>query len=257
MKRAQRISAVLALAASAVAAAPALAQTSKVVAVPAPSVPAAKLPAGEPDPARLAIARQLADKLIPQGMYQRMMGENFNRMMETMVGSAGNLPLRDFAQIGGLTEAEVARLGNTTLREVMEIYDPHWQERQQRMMESMMAEMGKLMSTLEPKVRLAVARAYAREYALPELQELQRFFATPAGDHYARSSMELMMGPDMAQAMGEAMPEIMKQMPALVQAAQAGTKDLPPPRKPADLTPEEREKILKLLGAKAEQPAKK
>ncbi|NLS27592.1 hypothetical protein S2M10_25900 [Sphingomonas sp. S2M10] len=229
-------------------ASPALAQTQ--AASPASG-------AAAPDPARLAIARELADKLIPQGMYQRMLGENFNRMMESMLGSAGELPLRDFAKIGGLTEAEVAQLGKTTLREVMEIYDPYWQERQQRMMRSMMGEMGKLMSTLEPKVRVALARAYAREYTLPELQELQRFFATPAGSHYARSSMELMMGPDMAQAMAESMPEIMQQMPALVQAAQAGTKDLPPPRKPEDLTPAQREKILKLLGSKAGQPAKK
>ncbi len=223
--------------------------------VQAQSAPAAS--AAAPDPARLAVARELADKLIPQGMYQRMMGENFNRMMETMVGSAAEIPVRDFAQMGGMTEADVAALGQTTLREVMEIYDPYWKERQQGMMRSMMGEMGKLMSTLEPKVRVALARAYAREYTLPELQDLQRFFATPAGSHYARSSMELMMGPDMAQAMAESMPEIMKQMPALVQAAQAGTKDLPPPRKAEDLTQEDREKILKLLGSKAEQPAKK
>ncbi|RSV42216.1 DUF2059 domain-containing protein [Sphingomonas sp. ABOLE] len=231
------------------AASPALAQTQP----PAASAPAA----AAPDPARLAVARELADKLIPQGMYQRMLGGNFNRMMESMVGSAAEIQMRDFAQMGGMSEAEVAALGQTTLREVMEIYDPYWQERQQRMMRSMMGEMGKLMSTLEPKVRVALARAYAREYTLPELQALQRFFATPAGSHYARSSMELMMGPDMAQTMAEAMPEIMKQMPALVQAAQAGTKDLPPPRKAEDLTPQEREKILKLLGAKSAPPAKK
>jgi hypothetical protein len=229
------------------------------VAVPAIAQvqPAKPAPLAAPDPARLAVAQELADKLIPQGMYQRMLGENFNRMMESMVGSAGELPLRDFAQIGGLTERDVAALGQTTLREVMEIYDPYWKQRQQRMMGSMMAEMGKLMSTLEPKVRVALARAYAREYTMPELQELQRFFATPAGSHYARSSMELMMGPDMTQAMAESLPEIMKQMPALVQAAQAGTKDLPPPRKPADLTPQERAKIETLLGAKSAPPAKK
>lgn len=235
--------------------------TALLLAVATPALAQAQLqppaPTAAPDPARLAVAQQLADKLIPQGMYQRMLGENFNRMMETMVGSAGELPLRDFAKIGGLNETDVAALGQTTLREVMEVYDPYWKQRQQRMMGSMMGEMGKLMSTLEPKVRIALARAYAREYTLPELQDLQRFFATPAGSHYARSAMELMMGPDMAQAMAESMPEIMQQMPALVQAAQAGTKDLPPPRKPEDLTPEQREKILKLLGSKAEQPAKK
>ncbi|WP_333573338.1 DUF2059 domain-containing protein [Sphingomonas sp.] len=255
--RSKHVGFLFVLAGAALTASAASAQTAKVVAVPVPAAPAPKAQVSEPDPARLAVARELADKLIPQGMYQRMMGENLNRMMETMLGSAGELPLRDFAQMGGLTEEDVAALGQTTLREVMEIYDPYWKERQQRMMRLMMAEMGKLMSTLEPKVRVAIARAYAREYTLPELQDFQRFFATPAGTHYARSSMELMMGPDMAQTMAEAMPEIMKQMPALVQAAQAGTKDLPPPRKPEDLTPEQREKILKLLGTKAEQPAKK
>ncbi|WP_010543134.1 DUF2059 domain-containing protein [Sphingomonas elodea] len=248
-------SAACALAGTMIAAAPAVAQTATTHAVAVGS--SAPAPVEAQDPARLAVARELADKLIPPGMYQRMMGENLNHMMETVVGSAADLPIRDFAQIGGLSEEEVAQLGKTTLREVMEIYDPHWKERQQRTLRAMMGEMGKLMSTLEPKVRVAFARAYARAYTLPELQELQRFFATPAGDHYARSSMELMMGPDMAQAMAEAMPEIMKQMPAVIQAAQAGTKDLPPPRKPADLTPQERAKIEKLLGSKAAQPTKK
>ncbi len=231
----------------ALVAAPAIAQVQ----------PAKAAPVAAPDPARLAVAQELADKLVQPGMYQRMLGENFNRMMDAMLGSAAQIPLRDVAQMGGMTEKEVSQLGDTTLREVMEVYDPNWQERQRRMVRGMMGELGKVLSAFEPRIRTAIGRAYAREYSLAELQELKRFFATPAGDHYARTAMDLMMGPEMSQAAAEAVPEMMKQMPAVVQAAQAAAKDLPPPRKPADLTSAEREKILKLLGSKATQPAKK
>ncbi|MHA6718873.1 DUF2059 domain-containing protein [Sphingomonas sp. RS6] len=204
-----------------------------------------------PDPARLAIAKRVADQLVQDGMYKRMLGANFDKMMQSVVGMTGDLPIRQFASAAGVSEAEAAELGETTLREVMEIYDPHWEERQQKMMSAMMSGMGDLMSSLEPRIRTALARAYAREFSLAELQEMQGFFATPAGSHYARTSMELMMGPDMMEAMSEAVPEIMKAMPALIAKGQEATKDLPAPRDKSDLTPAERKKIEALLGQEA------
>lgn len=223
----------------------ALAQTAPVTA-----------PAAAPDPERLAIARDVAGKLMPDGIYERMLGQNFSQMMESMVGSASDIPLREFAATSGMDADEVAALGTVTLREVMAIYDPHWQERQQRMVRAMTVEVSKLMSTFEPKVREALARAYAREYPLAELQALQRFFETPAGAHYAGTSMEVMMGPDMVGAMSDVMPQMMQQMPALIASAEAATKDLPPPRKPGDLTPEERRKIAALVGRKSGESPK-
>ncbi len=47
------------------------------------------------------------------------------------------------------------------------------------------------------------------------------------------------------------MPEMMKKMPEMAAKAEAATKSLPPPRKIADLSQEERGRLAKLLGVKA------
>jgi hypothetical protein len=60
---------------------------------------------------------------------------------------------------------------------------------------------------LEPTVRAhlprlfeAMARAYARDFTMPELQEIAAFGRTPAGRHYLQNSVNLMSDPDVAAA---------------------------------------------------------
>lgn len=209
---------------------------------PAPqAVPAA-------DPARLAAAKDVVGRLLPVGIYKRLLGTTMNSMMDSMMGSMGKLPTRDIVRMTGISEEDAKSLGEGTMGEVMEIYDPHWQERMRGTMHAMTDAMSDLMVSMEPKVREALTRAYAREFTLAELQEMARFFATPAGTRYASKSMELFMDPEMMKTMTEAMPEIMKQMPAIIAKATNATKDLPKPRTNKDLTPEERKKVAALLG---------
>jgi hypothetical protein len=84
------------------------------------------------------------------------------------------------------------------------------------------------MNDVEPEVRAAMARAYARRFTVAQLGDLERFFATPTGAVYANESMMLMMGPDMMQAMQSFMPRLMKEMPTIMARVQEATKDLPP-----------------------------
>ena len=114
-----------------------------------------------------------------------------------------------------------------------------------------MASMVDLMDGFEPKVRDALTRAYARKFDGRQLSELNSFFKTPTGDLYARESMMMFMDPEIMGEMQALMPEMMKKMPEMAAKAEAATKALPSPRKIADLSPQERDKLAKLLGVKA------
>jgi hypothetical protein len=210
-------------------------------------------PAAAPiDPARLAAAERVVAQLVPSGIYQQMFDGVFNGMMDRMLGATGDLPLRQLAQMSGISEADAQALGDAKLHEVMDIYDPHWRERQSRMVKAFTAGMGGIMAKMEPMARAALSRAYAREFSLAELDDLNRYFATPVGAHYAARSLIIAMDPEMMKAMNELMPMMMAEMPQLIARAQAATKDLPPPRGKGDLSPAERKKLAELLGVDPE-----
>ncbi|WP_448662809.1 DUF2059 domain-containing protein [Sphingomonas sp. CJ20] len=231
----------LAIAAAALAMpAVAAAQTAPVVTVVVPPAPI--------EPARLAVAQRVVAKLLPAGIYKRMLGENFRKMMERMMGAAGDMPLKQVVRLTGVDEAEASKLGDGTLGEVMAIYDPHWQDRTNRMMDLFTALMTDLGTEMEPSLREAMSRAYAREFTAAELAEMDRFFTTPAGAHYADQSMALSMDPEMVEAMQKMVPTMMERMPAIVEKMQVTEKDFPPARKNKDLTPAERAKVARLLG---------
>lgn len=204
------------------------------------------------DSARLAVAERVVTRLVPAGVYQTMFDTVFTQMMDQAFGQAGEMPLAQLARLGGISEDEVKALGDVKLREIVEIYDPAWRERQKRMMQVFAKGMGEVMSKLEPSVRTALAKAYAREFTAAELEDLDRYFATPAGAHYAAKSLIISMGPDMTQAMQEMMPELMSAMPVLIKRAEEATADLPPERKKGDLSPAERKKLAELFGVDPE-----
>ncbi|MBN8809973.1 MULTISPECIES: hypothetical protein [unclassified Sphingomonas] len=215
---------------------------------PAPAAPAL----GPVDPARLAVADRLVAKLLPAGIYKQLFDKSFSAMMDKIVGQVGEMPVAKLAQMGGVTEAQAQALGAVKMREIMEIYDPAWRERQRRTMQVITAGMGDIMTRVEPKARVALARAYAREFSGAELEDLDRYFATPAGAHYASRALLIAMGPDMMEAMNAIMPELTDAMPGLVRKAQAATADLPAVRTKGDLSPAERKKLAELFGVDPE-----
>ncbi len=211
----------------------------------AQTVPPAVAPAL--DPARVAAAQQVAAKIFPAGIYKRMFGETFTKMMGSMPDMMADLPIREIAQIGGLSEEKARQLGDAKIGEVMEIYDPHWRERLQLTMTSMTSVLGDMMAEFEPRVRAALARGYAREFSLAELGEIDRFLTTPTGAHFAEKQFAMFMDPEMMKEMTAFMPEMMKRLPDLIAQAKKATASLPPARKLKDLTPAERRRLAELL----------
>lgn len=203
----------------------ALASATLVLAAPA-FAQTAPAPTTAPDPARLAAAEKAVAALVPDGIYMKMMRNQFPRMMDTMM-----------AQMMGKTPAELgfsdaAPDGGKTMRETMAGADPHFQERMRIMTRVMGEEMGVVFEKIEPRVRAGLSRAFARKFTTQQLDEMNAFFATPAGKTFANEYLTTFMDPEVIQEMMAATPEMMKAMPAIMEKVEAATKHLPAPPKP-------------------------
>ena len=224
-------------------AAPAIAQTTPPVASPAAS-PAAPVVSPPPpalftpmpipptDPVRLAAAKPVIDLVWPMGTYARVMNTMMDQIAQGAMAQMFNMKPEDL--VPGMGAKPPAKPGDKpsdsqTLGQMAAKNDPYFQQRMQITMHVMGEEMGKLMTEIEPGVRDALAHAYARRFTVTQLNDLDRFFATPTGHAYAADSMTLMMSPDMMQAMQSFMPRMLKALPDMMVKVAAATKDLPPP----------------------------
>lgn len=230
-----------------------LAPLSPAHAEPAAPAPVAAPPAAPVDPAQLALARAVVLKVFPEGTYARIMNGSMAKLVEGAAGSAQQLPLRQLLQIGGIKESELARLGPATLKDIMEVFDPAYQERMSRVTTVMFAGMGEVMTTFEPEVREGLSRAYAHHFTPAQLADLHAFFATPTGATYARDSMVIFMEPEVMEVMQSVTPRLMQAMPGIMGKVQAATADLPRPREYKDLTPAQRARLDQLLGGLAKR----
>lgn len=218
----------------------------------AQSTPPAATTAAQTSPSvdsdRLAKAALVVDQVFPVGTYARLMNGSLDAVMKSAMDSVSSLPLRDLARMGGISEDKVKTMGPGSLREVVAIIDPAHQQRTELAMNVLMTNMTGVMSQMEPEVRSGLTVAYANHFSAAQLQELQQFFATPTGRDYAANSMFLFMDPAVMDKMQALMPELAKQMPAILTKIEAATKDLPKPREYADLSRTERAQLAKLLG---------
>jgi len=200
-------------------------------------------------PGRLAAAKKTVTAVFPTGTYARLMKASMSAVMDNMMDSVGDLPLRDIITATGATQEELDNLGEGTLKEMMAILDPAYEERMKLTMKVMGDQMSGLMTQFEPSFQDGLARAYARRFDTRQLAELNQFFATPTGAAYASESMLLFVDPEVMGKMREIMPAMMKQMPQIMQAMTEATAHLPKARKPEDLSPAERKKLEALMGA--------
>lgn len=189
---------------------------------PAPVADAAAKPAIDPE--RLALAKVTVDSIWPIGTYQRLMKDMMGTMQDSMIGRFLDATASELG-------IEVEDDDGKTLRQKIAEKDPHFEERMRITNQVMTTEMLGIFTTMEPKLRVALANTYARRFTVAELTEINRFFASPAGASYARQSMELMTDKDFINEMMSVTPELMKQMPAMAEKLKKATAHLPPPPK--------------------------
>ena len=215
------------------------------LALSTPVFAAEPAPTSQADPARLAAATQTVDYVFPAGTYARMMGEVMSKMMDSILDSTMRMPIKDLAGVSGV---DTGAMGEGSLAEMMEIYDPAYKERMRLSTRIMMTEMGALMSRFEPDIRAGLASAYAKRFDTTQLGELNRFFATSTGKAYAADSFIIMMSPEVMEKMQTFMPQVMQAMPTMVEKVKTATEKLPKARTYADLSEAEKTKLATILG---------
>lgn len=186
------------------------------------------------DPARIAAAAPVVDKLWPIGTYRRMMDGTMSKMMDQIMSSMFDMPAEDLAAMAGGSEAAKKAVDGKSMGEIATEADPHFRERMKLSMDTMMREMIPLMEKMEPQVRQNLTSIYARKFSVTQLGEMNSFFSTPTGKAYAEQSMLVFMDPEMISAMQGFVPELMKAMPGIIARVEAATAHLPPvPKKKA------------------------
>jgi hypothetical protein len=201
-------------------AAPALAQPAAPASAAAPQAPATS------DPGRLALARTTIDFVWPTGTYERMMRGAMSSVIEQMTDSMFDMKIGDLAP--GQPPAD-PKLARQTLREAMAKEDPHFMERMRITNRVMFEEMIPLLNRIEPGIREGLAQVYARKFSAAQLEDLNRFFATPTGRAYAPEAMMAFMEPEIVQQVSSFGPEFVKEMPRIMDKVKAATAHLPPP----------------------------
>jgi hypothetical protein len=199
--------------------------------------PAATTAAPAPvDPVRLKLAEQTVAKLIPPGTYQKMMKDMMDTMAGGMVDQMMGIDAATMAGMAGVeadSEAAEAAKGKT-MADIMAEMDPNFKERMDITMKVMFSEMGDLMSAMEPIVREALSKIYARKYSAQELADMNSFFATPSGAAFAGNFMATFTDKEMMDASFGMMPKVIEAMPAIMKKVEAATAHLPPPPKSED-----------------------
>jgi hypothetical protein len=193
-----------------------------IAAAPAPAQAPSRMAveAGTVDPARQAAAEKVVGALVPQGIYLRIMRDQFPKMMDVMMG-----------QMGSMTGAELGRTGGEALDTTARNADPHFAERMRIMTKVMGEEMGVVMDRIEPRVRAGLSRAFARKYTAAQLSDMNAFFGTPSGKAFASGYLLQFTDPELMREMATVAPEMIQAMPAVMKKVEAATAHLPMPPK--------------------------
>ena len=227
----------------AVAASPSAAVDPNIVVVPQVAVRVSA-----PDPARIAIARNVAGRMLPDGTFEKLMSSMLGGLMKRITDGMMDMPLKSIVGMGGVDAAKMKDLGPGTMRQITAILDSAFDQRMEIMTGVMGPEMGKLMTTMEPSFREGLAEAYANRFSEDELKKIDVFFREPAGEKFAQQLMTIQSDPAFLNKMQDLMPRLMQGMPAIMKKVEEATATLPKPRKPQDLNPAEKAELNKLLG---------
>jgi hypothetical protein len=237
---------VLLVAALALGGFPAIAQPASDVATAVPATVSVAAPAV--DEAKLAISRKVAARLVPDGVFKKVMAGTMDTLTGGMMDQVLDMPLKSLIGPFLKNEDVLDDVGPGTLREISAILDPAFKQRTDLGMKAMVGAMSGLMTSFEPEMREGMALAYANRFTEAELGEFDRFFASPSGAKFASESMTIMTDPAIAKRMQAIMPKVIEAMPEIMKAAASATDGLPKPRSFEDLNKTERAKLAELIG---------
>jgi hypothetical protein len=187
-----------------------------IVLTPAPPAPPAIAPA---DPARLAVARRVAENIWPDAAFSQPLP--LERLLETVLA----VPMSSFGPLGQMGGVPA----NATLGDLMTRGDPNGREKARITARILAEELPRILPMVAPQFRAGMSDLYARTMTAAELEEAGRFYATPAGRALARESLTPWVDPEFVRGLMLLAPRLVTEgMGAAIRVGQA-TAHLPPP----------------------------
>jgi hypothetical protein len=187
-------------------------------------------PAGpEPEPARLAAAREMSFAMLPKGAYAEAMNGFTDRMADNVLGMSE----ADFLTLMPPTSASATKKKKAAaaapakppstepLRVMLTKKDPMFDAKLaagKAFAKTLFVKFGEV---AEPKLREGMARSMARRFDAQQMAEIGRFLATPTGAAYGRQMVGLWFEPEVMRGAYQAFPDLMKLAPDLVKDAAA------------------------------------
>ena len=182
-------------------------------------------PAGpEPDPARLALARQATTTMFPKGTFAQAMTGFANRTVDNVLDMSeadfvGMLP--PSKQKKGAKEKAAKPPSTEPLRVMLAKKESNFDAKLAAVRAFAGTMFVKFGDVAEPKFLEGISRSLARKFDARQLGEIQAFLATPTGAAYGREMVGLWFEPDVMRSSFEILPEMMKVMPGLTKDAAA------------------------------------
>ncbi len=198
--------------------------------------------------ARLPLGKEMAGFMMPEGSFGTAMKETMEPMITMMMGTVTSDPRIRLAEISGVTTDELAELEDAAAQEALDIFDPQYTARTERMSGAMVTMIGKLLEAVEPAYREAMAQALAVRFEESEMRELLAFFATPVGGKFAQQSFLVQYDSRMLGVMEAMGPAFVKIMPELMDEVTAIEVEFGSSRDFTELSATERTRAARLIG---------
>ncbi len=204
------------------------------------------------DPARLTLAEATTAKIMPDGIYSRIMKDMTDKIFGALFSSGEGLSDFEILLTTGV-EIDAESFDAAKRRELTAILDPNHGDRARAMQDVMSPMFDKMSAAIEGPMRQGLARAYARKFSVDQLNELNAFLATPTGSFYAAESFALQADPEVMQAVFSALPQMMEGFSDPGKGFEEKVAAIPPARKLSELSDKELGIVAKLLGTSVQE----
>ncbi len=202
----------------------------------------------EPEPARLELAKITTSKLLPDGVYAKMIDDMMGNVLTPLFNLMPGLSDTQITTITGASEDTVAALTEDQKAAVTQIIDPNHKDRGKQIIDVLKPMISEAIAVIEPAMRQGLSRAYARKFTAAQLTTINGFFATPVGSEFARSSFALQADPEVMQATFKAFPVIISTFMSDESKVKEKFEALPKQRELKDLSDAELQQLAQLLG---------
>ena len=200
-----------------------------------------------PEPARLKLGEVTAAKLLPDGVYVKIINDMMGQILKPIFEMMPGLSDAQITNTTGVSQEALAELTEENKSAAAMLIDPNHKKRGEQILEVFKPMIAEAMTIIEPAMRTGLSRAYARKFNATELATINKFFATPIGASFARESFAVQVDPEVMQATFKAIPAIFTKFMTEGDEFKAKIEQLPKQRTLTDLSAMETEQLAKLL----------